>query len=78
MTTADLPTGFRPEDVRIELESPYPVGGQYAGSRLYDMIATHTPTGIVVRIPALCARRSQHRQRNMALSAIEWILLNDD
>lgn len=61
---------------RIELDSPHPKGGQHAGLRRYDLIVTHEPTGIVVKIPGDYTR-SQHKQRELGLSAIEWILAND-
>jgi len=61
---------------RIDLDDPHPKGGQHAGFRRQDMIVTHEPTGIVVKIPGDYSR-SQHKQRELGLSAIEWILAND-
>ena len=77
MIVPDTPTppAFR-ELCRIELVCPDPRGGQHAGSSRYGMVVTHEPTGIAVTIPSGYTR-SQHKQRQLALSAIEWILAND-
>mgnify|MGYP003513989350 FL=1 len=68
---SDLP----PEDFHYDLIGVGSVGGQQVGPRLYDMKITHTPTGAVVIVPA-SSSRSQHKQRQLGLEALEWMLAN--
>jgi len=56
-----------PEDIKIEIWPPRNVGGQHVGTASGVKI-THLPSGITVTCDY---ERSQHRNRAIALAALE-------
>lgn len=57
--------------LQIDLIRKDGAGGQHVGFGLWDMRVTDPVTGIVVIIPSHVSR-SQHKQRLLAASMIEW------
>lgn len=60
-----------PEDLEISLIDRSPKGGQQAGSPHPEIKVLHKPT----RIYAVATARSQHKARAIALSMVEYGLL---
>lgn len=57
------------EDLKIEAIDPQPKGGQHVGMPIVAIRATHIPT----KLSATCeTERSQSRNKNVAISMIEW------
>lgn len=60
------------DDLLIESLHPPNKGGQHVGMQNYPIKVTHIPSGIV----AICGKeRSQHKNKNIAISMIEYGLL---
>lgn len=60
---------LKPEDVKVELWPQRERGGQHVLDRSCGIKVTHLPTGL----EAFCdVYTSQHKNREVALSMIEW------
>ncbi len=60
---------MKTEDLEIEWINPGPKGGQHVGVPHFIIKVRHKPTGLV----AMCSsERSQLKNRNVAISMIEW------
>lgn len=60
------------DDCVVSLVKPPDQGGQTVGCLTYPVRVVHTPTGLV----AECGyERSQHRNKEVAMSMIEWGLV---
>lgn len=63
---------MNPQDLKIESLDTTPKGGQHVGIISCGVKLTHIPTGIVV----ICsAHRSQKSNKDIALSMLEWGLV---
>ena len=61
------------DDCVVTIVKPPNEGGQKVGSPNYPIRVVHTPTGIV----AECGHeRSQFKNREVAMSMIQWALVN--
>jgi peptide chain release factor 2 len=61
------------DDLQIEPAYPRRPGGQSVGMPRPDIKVTHIPSGNVVIVGS---ERSQKQNRDLAISMIEWMLLN--
>lgn len=60
---------INPDDLAIATQHPVPLGGQHVGVIPRGVRVTHLPTGLT----ASCAtERSQLKNRDVAISMIEW------
>jgi len=60
---------MKPEHLKIEMIDRHPKGGQHCGVVPPGVKVTHLPT----RLTASCdCERSQMKNRNIAISMIEW------
>lgn len=63
---------MNPQDLKIEVIDRSPKGGQHCGVTPSGVKVTHVPTGL----SASCeCERSQLRNKNVAISMLDWGLL---
>lgn len=60
-----------PNDLVIDLLNSGGAGGQHVGCTRHDMVILDKKTEIVVTIPGHLTR-SQHHQRELGVSMMEW------